>query len=44
MEIKQTPFTITNGMIEKIAEIAELTGRISAVTAITGHLPKHTKL
>ena len=34
MEIKQTPFTITNGMIEKIAEIAELTGRISAVSQL----------
>ena len=34
MEIKQPPFTITNGMIEKIAEIAELTGRISAVSQL----------
>lgn len=34
MEIKQLPFTITNGMIEKIAEIAELTGRISAVSQL----------
>lgn len=34
MEIKQPSFTITNGMIEKIAEIAELTGRISAVSQL----------
>ena len=34
MVIKQPPFTITNGMIEKIAEIAELTGRISAVSQL----------
>lgn len=43
MEIKQPPFTITNGMIEKIAEIAELTGRISAVSQLYKNLTLRRK-